>query len=172
MFLRMIKRLFLFASFLAVSGIAQADLLAQVKPDSQTEGCPKGYPFPEDNLRLFIRGDNTKTLELPFCSSYGNAEATIERDIKGRSFVLLRYGIGRGTNVREEFLKVYEVGEKLKELKTLPISAPSGFTSRWFYDFKVSKPATGGLQLVLTLRQDGSETIDVPKEKLRTINVQ
>jgi len=172
MLLKMTRRLLLLLGLALAAVTAQAQLQVEIKEDTNPVGCPKNYPFREDNLRLFVRDGNSKVLELPFCSSYGSAEVSIERDIKEQNFVLLRYGTGSGTNVREEFMKVFKAGAKLEERQNFKCSAPSGFTSRWLYDFKVLKPSAGGLQFLLTLRQEGTETIDTPKEKQRVINVQ
>jgi len=166
------KNLLLVLGLVVASGLAHAGVEAEIKDDLTAAGCPKGYPFLEDNLKLVVKTEKSKQIELPFCSSYGRAEVSVERDTKNQDFVLLHYGLGRGTNAREGFVKVFRVGARLEERETIRVSAPSGSTSRWFYDVKVTKPVSGGLQFALSLKQEGTESIDVPNEKQRVVNVQ
>src|SRR6266568_7081240 len=89
--------------------VANGEPAFEIVPDSKAFGCSQIYPFKEDNLKIVLRDGNKILAEQFFCSSYGLADATIEKDAKGHYFLLLRYGEGRGTNARSEFLNVYKV---------------------------------------------------------------
>ena len=95
----------------------------------------------------------------------------LESDAKGNIFLLLRYGEGRGTNARSEFLSVYKVSPKMIEYLRVPISAPAGFLSKWFYEYRLSKPTSGGLELALRLKVEGEGADWIPSERHRTITV-
>ena len=126
--------------------------------------------FSDDKLILKIKAKR-KEITHEFCSSYGKAEAKIVQDADGKDFLVLKYGIGRGTNARSEYLSIYPVHENLVEYVRIPISEGSGFTSRWFYDYKINKPKQGGLSIDLTLRIEGTDADWYPNEKTRTISI-
>ena len=107
---------------------------------------------------------------MSFCSSYAKASVLIEQDALGAYFVLLRYGKGRGTNARSEYLAVYRLDRNLIEFVSIPISAPASGFSRWEYKYTVSKPPTGGLVFHLVL-EAGPKTEWYPAERLRTIEI-
>lgn len=169
---RMVHAQFVFLVLLAAAGAAHAGASVSVAPDVEEQACGSAYPFPEDSLRLSVKIKGQKSIKLPFCSAYGKARAVAERDARGKYFVLLWYGVGRGTNATEQFLRVYQVGQNLKDIKTLLVHAASGLTSNWTYQVNVLKPGSGGLQLVLTLATYGSGTFEVPKDKRRIVYIQ
>ena len=136
-------------------------------------GCPYGYPFQEDKLKVVISEANKILAEKSFCSSYGGAEAFIEKDATGIHFLLLRYGEGRGTNARSEFLSIYKIGRNLVEHVRIPISEPAAPPGgRWQYEYQILKPSSGGLRISLTLRIYQDRDVEfAPRDKRRTIEV-
>jgi len=162
---------FLLLTLMLVPFTAMGEPAAQIIPDDKELGCPKVYPFKEDNLKVILRDGNKKLVEFSFCSSYGEANAALERDAKGNLFLLLRIGEGRGTNARSEFLSVYKVSPHMVEYVRVPISGPAGFVSGWSYDYQLLKPASGGLELTLLLKVEGEGADFVPSERKRIITV-
>lgn len=157
-------------SFLSVLLPLTATAEPSVKIISDTAGCPKNYPFKEDKLKVIVQDGEKLLASKTFCSSYGEATAVIEKDAKGFYFLLLRYGIGRGTNAKSEYLAVYKVNRFLIEHCSIPISAPAGLQSDWQYNYQVSKPASGGLIFNMTLHAD-KDAEWVPADKKRQIEV-
>jgi hypothetical protein len=172
---KMTKRLLILLCLYAATGSAQGPLRAEIVEDEKAAGCHEKYgdkyPFVEDSQRMVLK-DGEVVAEFPFCSSYGKADVSLEQDVIGTHYLLLSYGEGRGSNVREDYLKIFKFSQKLIELKNFKLSAPSGFVSRWTYDYKISKPTSGGLQFLLTLSKEGDETVDIPAEEQVIFNVQ
>ena len=159
---------------LIMAAFPQAGIAAlsnQIVEDGTFAGCPPDYPFKDDNLRMLIRDGKNLVHQLDFCSSYGRADAKIENDAKGNQYVILRYGEGRGTNARHEYLRVYKIGRKLFEFIRIPLSGPAGPTSRWEYSCKLDKPKNGGLIFKMRLNLEGENLENIPSEKLRTISI-
>jgi len=149
---------------------ANAAPISIISEDYNKYGCPGDYPFTEDNLKLVVQDGNVVLAERSFCSSYGKASALIEQDALGAYFVLLRYGQGRGTNARSEYLAVYKLDHNLIEYIRIPISAPASGASRWEYKYKISKPQAGGLLFHLVLEVEPKAEW-YPAEKLRIIEI-
>ena len=127
--------------------------------------------FEDDGMTLIVSDAGKDVTKHYFCSSYGKALALLVTDSRGKSYVFLRYGEGRGTNAVEEYLIVFSLARELVEYVRTPLSAGAGPTSRWSYDYRVEKPASGGIRLVLTLRVEGDDVLVAPKEKTRIIDV-
>lgn len=162
-------------SFLVVAlapVLALSAPIAKIVTDENGLGCPRSYPFKEDNLKIVVTEENKTLSEKAICSSYGDAFVAVEKDTKGIYFLLVRYGQGRGTNARSEFLSIYKLGHNLIEHVRIPISEPASSTGRWSYDYRISKPTSGGLLVTLTLRVDEQRDEEfAPADKLRTIEV-
>lgn len=155
-----------------VPGAALGAPVAKIALNENRDSCPGNYPFQEDNLKIVISEENRTLAEMLICSSYGKAEAVVEKDAKDDYYLLVRHGDGRGTNVRLEYLSIYKVGRDLIEHVRIPMSQPSSPTGRWYYDYRVSKPKAGGLLVSLTLRIDGEkEARFFPADKHRAIKV-
>lgn len=95
-----------------------------------------GKSFAEDWLGVsLLRPDGSVYAELPFHSSYGLF--SLERvDINGdqNEELLLITGKGRGTGVRKETLRVYQVSEgEITELRKTPYSGFAGPDAHWTY---------------------------------------
>lgn len=151
--------------------MGMAALSNQIVEDGTFAGCPPDYPFKDDNLRMVIRDGKNMVHQLDFCSSYGRADAKIENDAKGNQYVILRYGEGRGTNARNEYLRIYRIGKKLFEFIRIPLSGPAGPASRWEYSCKLEKPEAGGLRFKLQLKLEGERPENIPSEKIRVISI-
>ena len=137
-------------------------------------GNLKGPPlckFEDDSMTLVVSDAGTEVTKHYFCSSYGKALARMVTDSRGQTYVLLRYGEGRGTNATEEYLAVFGLTKDLVEYVRTPVSAGAGPTSRWTYDYRIEKPTVGGVRLVLTLRVEGEDVWFAPKEKTRVIEL-
>ncbi len=127
--------------------------------------------FSDDDMTLII-SEGTKTLEHPFCSSYGKATANVVTDAHGVSYILLDFGEGRGTNAVTEYLDVFPIGKDMVEYAQMPLSEGAGPVSRWNYDYDVIAPPAGGIVLTFNLRVvgDGPVWITLP-EKIRSMSI-
>ena len=127
--------------------------------------------FDDDSMTLVLTGDGKEIARQYFCSSYGKSSAQVVTDARGTSYVLLRYGEGRGTNATQEYLEIFGVAKDLVEYVRTPVSAGAGALSRWYYDHRVETPKGGGIKLILTRRVEGEDATWVPTEKTRVIEV-
>jgi hypothetical protein len=134
------------------------------------DGCPNSE-FVDDSLELVIRDGKRQLASYVFCSSYGKSDARVVSDKRGRFYVVLTYGEGRGTNARTEYISVLPIREPIVPIATIPIEGPAGFTSRWRYDYRTETPSGGGLKFVLSLRAIGDRAAveGTPKEVVREI---
>jgi hypothetical protein len=150
----------------ATSSAAGADTTATVvgNPNSEVTPCDG---FTEDRLKLVVARNGSTLDNFAFCSTYGNATTTIETDGSGRTFVLLRYGEGRGPNARSEYIMIFEASTPLIELARLPVSAPAGLFSQWYYDVTAEPRRPHGLRITMTLHVEGKDPEFVPPEKSR-----
>ena len=126
--------------------------------------------FSEDRLILNIK-INKEEITDEFCSSYGKADAKIIKDTHGENYPTLKFGQGRGTNATSEYLSVYKINKNLIEYARIPISEGAGPMSRWYYDYKITKPKHGGLIISLSLRLEGPDAEWYPREQKRTIQI-
>ena len=157
--------------FLAVAPVMGAPI-AKIVSDENGYGCSELDQFKEHRLKIVVNEGNKVLAEKAICSSYGAAEVVVEKDAKGIYFLLLRYGEGRGTNARFEFLSIYKLGRNLIEHVRIPISEPASSSGKWYYDYRVSKPKSGGLLISLTLRIDSERDVEfAPSDKQRTIEL-
>ena len=160
--------LFLFSAGLAFSAglsVSISPKWPNFNPDAKECGG-----FSDDSLILKInKGGNEIAHE--FCSSYGEAEAKIVQDAHSDNFLFLKFGQGRGTNARSEYLSIYRVDNNLIEYVRIPLSEGAGPSSRWYYDYKIEKPKQGGLIITLRLRIKGLDAEWFPKEKKRRIQI-
>jgi hypothetical protein len=162
--------LFFFLGFTPVVAISAPT--AKIVSDENGFGCSELDPWKEHRLKIVVSDGNKLLAEKAICSSYGAAEVVVEKDAKGIFFFLLKYGEGRGTNARSEFLSVYKLGRNLIEHVRIPISEPASSSGKWHYGYRVSKPQSGGLVISLTLRIDGESDIPfAPSDRQRTIEV-
>lgn len=127
--------------------------------------------FDDDSMTLVLTEGGKEIARRYFCSSYGKSTADVVTDARGISYVLLRYGEGRGTNATQEYLEVFGIGKDLIEYVRTPVSAGAGALSRWYYDHRIETPKGGGIRLILTRRVDGEDALWVPAEKTRVIEV-
>jgi hypothetical protein len=167
--------------FLALGVVTAARSVAGVvttaeileNPSSKVTPC---YGFTEDRMKLVVAQDGAALDSFEFCSSYGKASVTVETDRSGRAFVLLRYGEGRGTNARSEYIMIFAASTPLIELARLPVSAPAGPFSQWHYDVTVQPRRSHGLRITMTLRVDGrvegKDREFIPSEKSRTYEIE
>lgn len=165
-------------AFFSLSVVAVAPVVAIAAPtakivsDENGFGCSELDPWKEHRLKIVVSDGNKLLAEKAICSSYGAADVVVEKDAKGIYFLLLQYGEGRGTNARSEFLSIYKLGRNLIEHVRIPISEPASSSGKWYYDYRISKPKSGGLLITLTLRIDGERDAEfAPADKQRTIEV-
>ncbi len=124
-----------------------------------------------DSLILTIRKNNQKITDYDFCSRYGKADASVVKDALGEEFLILKFGEGGGTFALTEYLLVFRISDKLVEYARIPVSAPAGFTSVWQYDYKIEKPSSGGLKIILDLVISGDDAEWYPPEKRRIVQI-
>lgn len=67
--------------------------------------------FREDYLAMTVCMPDQKPSEYWFQSAYGYGEVAVQGDL-----LLLKYGVGRGTSVRVDHVKVFRLRDGLKEL--------------------------------------------------------
>lgn len=70
-----------------------------------------------ESLELTVRDENMKEDAERFTSSYGMLSLAIDGDL-----LLLKYGIGRGTCVRTEQVRIFKIGNSLTKLGEFPVS--------------------------------------------------
>jgi hypothetical protein len=151
-------------------------IITQRRPNAEAY-TPSDCDVTDDEMRVVIKDEAKKLVQYDFCSSYGEASAKLIADTRGREYLLLRYGEGRGTNARSEFLSVFLVQPGIPDLfeyMRTPVSAGASPLAYWDYDYKVLTPKEGGLRLEfhLTIDRNGEspkEEIYAPSEKYRTI---
>lgn len=130
--------------------------------------------FSEDSLVLRIK-DGTEEITYEFCSSYGKASAEIIKDALSSNFIVLKFGEGRGTNAVSEYLTVYRIHNKplgFDEYVRIPVSAGAVPAWRWYYDYNITRPDSGGIIFSFILRVEGEGPIYneiLPHEKKRAI---
>jgi hypothetical protein len=157
--------------FLAAAPVMGAPI-AKIVSDENGFGCSELDSWKEHRLKIVVSDANKLLAEKAICSSYGEAEVVVEKDAKGIYFLLLKYGEGRGTNARSEFLSIYKLGHNLIEHVRIPISEPASSSGKWRYDYRVSKPKSGGLLVSLILRIDSERDVEfAPEDKQRTIEI-
>jgi hypothetical protein len=127
--------------------------------------------FEDDSMTLIVHEDGTEVTRHYFCSSYGRAAARTVQDARGKSFVLLSYAEGRGTNATAEYLAVFRLDRHLVEYVRTPLSMSAGAFSRWHYDPQVETLKDGGIRLILRIRVEGDDAALLPPEKTRVIEI-
>jgi len=143
-----------------------------------TPPLPNGVKFcqfAEDAKRLEIRDGSKQLTKYDFCASYGQATGTVITDAVGKSYLLLRYAEGRGTNATTDYLAIFTVQPELFEFVRTPISSGAGPLSRWEYTYSIARPTRGGLRLTFRLKverpNNSAEADYAPFERERTIEV-
>lgn len=103
-------------------------------------------PDREDKLTLVIKNEGKNLIRQDFVSSYGRGMITIKS-----GYIFLEYGLGRGTSVREEYIKAYSLladYEFIKELvevfeiqksHLLPPHKPSASPDKVSYKVKIDE---------------------------------
>jgi len=144
--------------------------------DQEKEWCNSS---PEDSMVLTIIDGQKPPITLRVCSSYGDAKAKAFTDKKGRNYVLLEYGENRGTNARNDYLRVYRLdNDHLFKIMDIQLSWWTAPLNRFFYHYDVTTGHTAGLEI--NLRETGyksgpdvPEAPDpeccIPSERTRTI---
>jgi hypothetical protein len=127
--------------------------------------------FEEDHLDLVLR-EGTNVLDRFYLySSYGLADAKLITDAAGTRYALVRHGKGRGTHVRQEFISVFKVRQRLTEVVRFPLNGPAGDRADWEYSYEIKRQKKGGLKFVMSLRVTGRNATYFPEDKKRTIVV-
>jgi len=130
---------------------------------------------PEDSMLLTVSEEGKPPIVLRVCASYGGGKAEIFSDKKGRNYVLFKYGVGRGTNAMDDYLRIYRLdGANLFKIMDIQLSWKTGPYDRFLYDHEVRSAATMGLEISL---RDSARGIPpwppgdccIPTERTRTI---
>ncbi len=159
----------LIALILLLTSVAHATPTVVIKPSEKRTSRSN---FSEDHLDLILKENGVTRDTYYFYSSYGKADAKLVQDAKGVYYVLLRYGEGRGTHVRCEYITVFKVLNTLNQLITFPINGPAGRYSDWEYSYVLSKPTNGGFKFTLKLKVTGDDAEFYPEDKMRTIIIE
>ncbi len=146
-----------------------ANLSVKIEPSNQKVDESS---FEEDQLDLVLRSGTNVMDRVYLYSSYGMANAKLITDARGKHYVLVRHGRGRGTHVREEFLTVFKANRRLHEVVRFPMNGPAGDTSDWEYAYTLKRPKTGGLKFNMTLKLTGKDATWFPEDKARTVVVE
>ena|SRR5579872_6409068 len=157
------------------ASIAHADPQVVVTPrwhpDEPVAPNHTGCLFADDAMRLVV-SDNGKQLDrLDFCSSYGRAKAEIATDGRGRRYVLVELGEGRGTNAVTTYLVAYRLNAELLEAMRIPLSWGTGPTQRFSYIYEIGDDNAGGPQITLRGTDETGSECCVPSEKVQIIRI-
>ena len=159
-------------SLVAVTSVASPTV--SVKPAATDAAARTWCRFADDALTVEVRDGSTLLSAYSFCSSYGKASADLAVDVRGRSYLLLNYSQGRGPNATSGYLSVFRVAFEMVEYVRVPISSATGPTSRWEYQYTVTTPRQGGLQLTFNLHLSPPDAKGIccePADVTRTIAI-
>lgn len=131
--------------------------------------------FDADFVTLYLRDkENIRRVDHDFCSAYQGADAKLVKDGRGRNYVFLEHGEGRGTNATTHFLSVFRiVDDHLRLVTKTELDWPTDIHARFGYSYSVRPSARGGLELVLQGKKDGrsEDPCCIPPEQRRIIRI-
>jgi hypothetical protein len=130
--------------------------------DQDKEWCNAS---PEDSMIMTVTNGAEPPVIQKVCSSYGSAKGFGFTDKKGRNYVLLEYGVGRGTNERDDYLRVYQLEKNnLFKIMDIQLSWKTHPDDRFRYTYEVTGGTTQGLQINLREVQStaGPDVIEPP----------
>jgi hypothetical protein len=177
---RTLSRIAMFCLLLFNMAAASAALSVSIE---DLPPCPEEGSKPEfctysvdDGKRAVIRDGSRKITEYDFYSTFGDAKARLVTDRTGKTYLLLEYAEGRGTNATNYYLSVFLVQPELHEYMRTLIGAPASYNDLWEYKYEVSTPSRGGLRLkfhrTIDINKDNPpEKLDMPFEKDRVIEI-
>jgi hypothetical protein len=105
-------------------GDRQTTNIGPVSLTLETRAVPEAT-FKEDNLILTVHAPGKPSLKKWCSSSYGQIEVAVHRNL-----LFLKYGIGRGTCAREEYVKILKLDEYLHELADVHSSYYANLTPK------------------------------------------
>jgi hypothetical protein len=152
--------------------LASAETQAHVIAWKPVRGGPKtsGCPSPQQALTLVARRETGFTVRRTFCSADGKAKADTVDDAFDQTFVLVERAEGRTPTTLNEYLVVYRMSDKMIPRAHIKISEGVGAHVRWRYDYRVNRPAAGGLEIVLTLAGPSQPGVQ-PDETTKLVRV-
>ena len=129
-------------------------------------------------ITLVVREGHQVLASLTTCSSYGRGAAQAVTGASGRTFILLHWLDGSGTNAWTDYLTVYRLdNDALIECNRTLVGEGVGTFARWRYSASPQPSPGGGIRIVLTLHVDMSEGDTlfmpelVPRERRRVIDI-
>ncbi|MBI1407356.1 MAG: hypothetical protein GC145_14675 [Caulobacter sp.] len=129
---------------------------------------------PEDELALVVRRKGREVDRKVYCSSYGRAELSVQKDRLGAHYAILTVGVDRGTSFTKHWMVAYQVKPKLTLRKRELVYFPSPVGTGWEYDtVRIERPASGGLRYHMKLSLQGEPGEDEhlpPKTKTVVIS--
>ena len=161
------KLITLFTAFFLVQSISFAKITVEIKTATSLTNQDN---FEEDSLVLTVKENAEIKDSINFHSSYGKSSYEIITN-KNNTYIFLRFGKGRGTNVRTEFIKIFKVGQFLNHIITFPVSGPAGPSSNWKYTYKATKLKSKGLEILLKRTLSGDSPEYYPEDKTRKITI-
>jgi hypothetical protein len=128
-----------------------------------------------DGMQLVVTDERRTLLRKNYCSDYGGGGADIVTDNKGLTYLFLQAGVGHGTEVNQTYLFIFRLQTEpgtLRLIKKVELSRWVGPETIAIYKYSVSKPADGGLRLVLKRRIEGNKiyATALPKEMVVDID--
>jgi len=137
-------------------------------------------PFDEDHHVLVATSPRGREHRLPFYSTYGLFKIDVlHLDADSSPELVLLWGDGRGTSVRDEWLTIYSLGKRgfVKRMET-PRSSYFGSGAVWKYEYRYAwHVETGETTIHLTLTHtpigEGENQFPelIPKEETKTIKL-
>ncbi|TAK97937.1 MAG: hypothetical protein EPO08_20420 [Rhodospirillaceae bacterium] len=116
--------------------------------DKDKEWCNGSSP--EDSMILTVTDGSNPPIVRKVCASYGGGKAKTFADKKGRNYILMEYGTGRGTNAMDDHLKIYRLDQgNLFEVVDILLSWQTAPMERFVYDYSVQSNVTSGLEVTL-----------------------
>jgi len=152
-------------------GTAFGELNTTITPMSDP---PLNADFKSDWLTLTIKNGTNTLYSHDFVSAYGEAHADIFTAQWGE-YLLLRYGVGRGTSALTEYVAVYEMLDYLVEVVRFPVSGYAGPGALWEYSYTV-QAKTNGLEIAMVRKVDHyspeSKIMALPGDIRRVIRIE
>ena len=130
----------------------------------------------DDRVLLLVRDGREEIARYPYCSSYGRSAAQVYVDARDRRlmYVLIEYGVGRGTSATNDMLRIMRVDNvtaTLHELGDILLRVYDAPGSKWETAYDAKPAPGGGLIVTLHYAPGSAPQCCAPPEKQITIRV-
>jgi hypothetical protein len=124
-------------------------------PERKAEGVYDGEIGWGDYLLLRLFRNHREIMTSTVASTYGLWKGCFVEDARGKIFILLEIGRGRGTRARVADLTVYVREQSgMIELGRVLVGFPTDDDADLVYDYRISRFDTGGIAIDLLGRYD------------------